>query len=107
MKPYTKTVSPDELLPWQGSGRTWEDFAHDAASYQPVKAVLQAEQQHLCCYCETGLAAADSHIGISNRATAHMGFRRGLLTTLTWDAPVMAVQRETGIAVITKATNMM
>src|SRR5262249_45741301 len=44
---------------------------------------------------------------ISNRATAHMGPRRGFLTTLTWDAPVMAVQRETGIAAITKATNMM
>jgi uncharacterized protein (TIGR02646 family) len=49
-------------LPWQGSGRTWEDFAQDAASYQPVKVALQAEQQHLCCYCETGLEATNCHI---------------------------------------------
>jgi uncharacterized protein (TIGR02646 family) len=62
MRSYTKTVPPAELLPWQGSGRAWDDFARDAASYQPVKAVLQAEQQHLCCYCEIDLAATDSHI---------------------------------------------
>ena len=62
MRPYAKTTPPAELLPWQSSRRTWDDFAHDAASYQPVKAVLQAEQQHLCCYCETGLEAANSHI---------------------------------------------
>ena len=62
MRPYAKTTPPAELLPWQGSGRTWDDFAHNAAAYQPVKAALQAEQQHLCCYCETGLAEANSHI---------------------------------------------
>jgi uncharacterized protein (TIGR02646 family) len=78
MRAYTKTAPPAELLPWQGDTRTWEDFAHDATSYQAVKAALQAEQQHLCCYCETGLAAVDSHIehfqprngpyGVSTRA---------------------------------------
>lgn len=62
MRPYTKTVPPAELLTWQGSGHTWNDFARDEASYKPVKVSLQAEQQHLCCYCETGFDVADSHI---------------------------------------------
>jgi uncharacterized protein (TIGR02646 family) len=60
MRAYVKNPAPELLLSWQIGGRPWENFAHDAGAYAPVKAALRAEQQHLCCYCEARLG--DDHI---------------------------------------------
>ena len=60
MRAYVKNSAPEPWLSWQIGGRQWEDFAHDVGSYVPVRAALRAEQQHLCCYCESRLG--DDHI---------------------------------------------
>lgn len=62
MKSYNKRQPPPELRRWQTNSRPWEDFARDAASYEPVRVALLAEQYHLCCYCENDVEPTTCHI---------------------------------------------
>ena len=62
MKTYSKRQAPAELHRWQSSARPWQDFARDATSYEPVRAALLVEQNHLCCYCEIDVTPTACHI---------------------------------------------
>lgn len=54
MKAYTKSTPPSELDALQLANYSWNTFVQDV-SYKLIKQALLAEQQHLCCYCESKL----------------------------------------------------
>lgn len=62
MKSYTKNEAPEALGRWNDSRAPWEYFTADREAYVSVKESLIQEQNHLCCYCESAIRDANSHI---------------------------------------------
>lgn len=65
MKYIVKQNEPRAFTDWKTSGnQNWQPSYSDLAGAprNAVKAALQEEQGHLCCYCERRLIDADSHI---------------------------------------------
>jgi uncharacterized protein (TIGR02646 family) len=61
MRTIARNPNPPECLAEQPPGRDWYAFMQTEC-HRLVGESLRSEQHHLCCYCESAIAAEDSHI---------------------------------------------
>ncbi len=107
MKHIIKSIEPQAFTDWKAAnpGATYKDLSnrnHSSAksAKSALKLALIAEQHGLCCYCESRISAADSHIEHfkpkGNPAYAHLQLDYGNLHASCTLAPTGSADEHCG-----------